>query len=188
MRDRYLGNAKKTYGNSILVTPDDVVRLDHPDEFPTNRPRLYNKLATHCNIALNDLNYILHRLPSTYKHKALANYNFEAFIQYSLQSVVDIEKKDKRTKSKKENKETKPNSQEYLSAYSLAVVMLNHSLDLIIKSMPTELQYPLKREIYPFLLTINGIANFSNSLMKTKFPHLSIPINLSPEPINYNLM
>jgi hypothetical protein len=59
--------------------------------------------------------------------------------------------------------------------------MMNHSMQDIIDNMPAEFSEALKMQIYPFLLTLNSIAAFSQAGKKGKrISPVSFPWEIKP--------
>lgn len=173
-QDKILGELEKTYPNTILCEIADLARLEHPDKFPTNRPRLYKKIAANCRIAMDQLNVVLPKLPDTYRARILSDYNFDPFINNLLRSSIAVDKKSKNKKQKK-GKKFQPYS------FRLASSMFIKSLGFLLETMPQELQESLTRQIYPFIMQLNGFSNFLIQINpKQNLPYLDIPLFLYP--------
>ena len=179
LHEKLLNDAKKTHPNSLLMQEDDIVRILHPKEFPTNKPRLYNKLVKNCQIGIRDLIFLLNKLPTSYKYKVLVDYNFDPFIQTLLVSSLVIDKKEKKRKTKSHS-DDQDKKQFELPSFTLSTIMFNRAAEGIINTMPVELRDSLKRQIYPFMSMVNSISNLVNSSMKTKLPYVPIPHELVP--------
>jgi len=175
----YFKKAKETMGERILLNEDDWAILQYPDIFPTNKSRFYNTVSQKANLALNDVNYLFHALPDTYKEKIFSGIGIESIINMLIGAgdVVDkkgtIEKsKEKKTKLGKKSAKEKYQYTFEAKTFSKAVTMFNVSLSHILGSLPSDLHESLKNEIFQFLSTINGIAELS---MKKEKQHYALP-------------
>lgn len=173
-QEEIINKLKKTYRETILCEISDLARLEHPEKFPSNKPRLFNKLTNNCKIAMDQLNVVLSKLPDTYRAKILSDYNFDPFIDNLLRSSIAVDKKSKNKKQKK-GKKFQPYS------FRLASSMFLKSLNFLLGTMPQELQESLTRQIYPFIVQLNGFSNFLTQIYpKQNLPYLNIPLFLYP--------
>ena len=165
---------ENTYPETILCEISDLARLEYPEKFPSNQPRLFNKLTNNCKTAMDQMNVVLSKLPDTYRAKILSDYNFDPFINNLLRSSIAVDKKSKNKKQKKGKK-----FQSY--SFRLASSMFIKSLGFLLETMPQELQESLIRQIYPFIIQLNGFSNFLIQINpKQNLPYLDIPLFLYP--------
>jgi len=175
-QEKILNDIEKTYPIMLLYEKGDLARLMHPNIFPSNESRLFTKLSNNCKIAIGELNFLLNKLPDTYKSQFLSNYDFDIFIDSLLKSNIAV---DKKSKSKKQKTKFEQKFQPY--SFRVASSMFIKSLEFIIKSLPVPLQDSLKREIFAFLLQLNGFSEFMAEMNpREKLPYLEIPYELYP--------
>jgi hypothetical protein len=186
LQEKRIKEAKETFGSTVIVKPVEIARLRFPNDFSTNKPRLCKELTERAQIALRDIVHLMQLMSETYTARLLGSSDFESFIFRVMQhaSAVDSKQPDATLISTGgDGTDQHPRKLDSQAPYSfrLATVMLNNSLDTIIKSMPQEFQESLKQQIHPFVMLVNAIANFSQSSgARTKTHRLYVPFDISP--------
>jgi len=186
-QEMYFNKIKKTFGESILLTQDDLAILEYPSVFSTNKSRFYNTVSKKANLALTDINYLFYKLPDTYKEKIFSGIEIERLINLLIGAgnVIDNKNKSRETKEKKPKSRETKEKEEYRytfdpKTFSKAVTMFNVSLSHILNSLPYNLHESLKNDIFQFLSTINGLAELGMSKDKQNYVIPQVSRDLLP--------
>jgi len=151
-QEKELVKLKQTYPTFKLTSYTNLGRLRKPSVFPySHKSRLCNEITNEILQSFQDVNAIFLQLPESYRLKIISDYRFNRILTDNVLRVL----KHKESRSKKPTEKA-----EQYESYVIASNLFSIGLENLIRSMPTEFQNYLLREVTPLMEFMQSIADF----------------------------
>ena len=172
-QEKELEILKVTFPDFKLTTYTNLGRLRKSKVFPySHKSRLCNEITNKILQFFEDLNSVFLQLPESYRLKIISDSRFNSILHDDVL----------RTLKYKESRAKKPTEKaEQYQSYLIASNLFTIGFENLIRSMPTEFQNYLLREVTPLMEFMQSIADFyrrTTGRLDIPYPY-TIPETLS---------
>lgn len=148
---KIINQLEKTFPTYTLTTYPNLARLRHSKEFPYgNKARLFNDVSNDIEQLFRDVSAVYHYMPLSYRTRIIAS---SAFYRLFTDQIFPSLKEKERKKKPTEKAEMYESFIMYQNFFTIGI-------EGLIRTMPTEFQNYLTKEIKPIMQLMESITSF----------------------------